>query len=94
MVVTAFVFAGRFLYFSHERLCLLSRSDGKPRMKTCSISVVISSGSPSVTMTFPTLPTSREPNRSDTPRIRAGPRVMASSAASCERPHETELAAS
>ena len=90
--VRAFIDSSAFvsLYFSRYRSasfeCLLDRSISRPPMNARSIFVVISSGSPSVTISVASLPFSSEPSLSATPSISAAESVIDRSAASRARP--------
>ena len=65
-------FYGLRLNFSYSSVCLVSSAMSSPPMKRRLTLVTISSGSPSVTMTFAIFPTSSDPTRSATPKICAG----------------------
>src|SRR5688500_14040740 len=63
---------GLFLNFSYSSVCRESIGISSPLMNTRRTFVRISSGSPSVRITFAPLPTSSDPSLSATPQISAG----------------------
>src|SRR5215472_13393011 len=63
---------GRALYFSYSSVWRLVKGTSCPLISRCFICVLISSGSPSVTMIFAIFPDSIDPILSDTPKISAG----------------------
>ena len=62
---------------------------GLPSMNSCVTRTALSFRSPRVTVRFAILPTSREPSRSDTPKISAARSVTALTASSAPRPFST-----
>src|SRR5262249_49491425 len=84
---------GRLRYFSYSCLCLLSRLISRPSIHARRTCVRISRGSPSAAKSVASFPTSIEPTRSATPRIRAGSSVTLRRAASLGRPKEAAIPA-
>src|SRR5262249_32194237 len=84
---------GRALYFSYSSVWRLVNGISRPAISRCFIWVLISSGSPSVTITFAILPCSIDPILSATPKISAGYIVTALRASSLGRPNAAAIPA-